>query len=119
MRPLAGEARTLEPGPNPIPFPALSDLGVTLTWVGGICAAAGIAVRVLALVYPPLAAFAVLAGFAGIGGAAVTVTGATCQYLADSPGIVLSAALVCAGVVVWWYWPAIRRSINRRLDGKS
>ena len=112
-------ARPPVPAPIPNPFADLAALGGTLVWVGGICAAAGIAVRVLALVYPPVAWLGGLAGFAGIGGGAVVVVGASCQWLAANPGIVLAIALACVVGVGWWYWPRIRRAIDRRLEGKS
>lgn len=108
-----------QPQPEPSPLPALADLGVTLTWVGGICAAGGIALRIVSLFYPPLAFLGAVAGFAGIGGAAVTVTGASCQYLADRPILVLAAALACVVAMGWWYWPGIRRALDRRLAGKG
>jgi hypothetical protein len=117
---LAGckEARCPTPVPDPSPFTTLADLGSTLVWVGGISAAAGIACRVLALFYPPLAFLGGIAGFAAIGGAAVTVTGASCQWLADNPLVVLLVAAACLGAVVWWYWPRIRHALDRRLHGK-
>lgn len=114
-----GEARPPGPEPEPSPFADLAALGSTLVWVGGISAAAGVAVRVIALFYPPLGWLAGLAGFAGIGGAAVTVTGAACSYLAANPGLVLAIALASLVAVGWWYWPRIRRALDRRLEGKA
>ncbi len=113
-----GEARPPGPEPEPSPFADLAALGSTLVWVGGISAAGGIALRVVALFYPPLGWLAGLAGFAGIGGAAVTVTGAACAYLAANPGLVLAIALASLAAVGWWYWPRIRRALDRRLEGK-
>jgi hypothetical protein len=113
------EARPPGPEPEPSPFADLAALGSTLVWVGGICAAGGIALRVIALFYPPLGWLAGLAGFAGIGGAAVTVTGAACAYLAANPGLVLAIALASLVAVGWWYWPRIRRALDRRLEGKA
>jgi hypothetical protein len=114
-----GEARPPAPVPEPGPFADLASLGSTLVWVGGISAAGGIALRVVALFYPPLGWLAGIAGFAGIGGAAVTVTGAACSYLAANPGLVLAIALASLVAVAWWYWPRIRRALDRRLDGKA
>ena len=114
-----GEARS--PGTPPTPAPWWSDLaalGATLTWAGGISAAAGIALRVIGFFYPPLAPLAGLGAIAATGGAAVLVTGAACQWLASHPVIVLLVAACCVGAVVWWHWPAIRRAIDRRLAGK-
>jgi hypothetical protein len=113
-----GEARPPAPVPEPSPFGDIAALGSTLVWVGGISAAGGIALRVIALFYPPLGWLAGLAGFAGIGGAAVTVTGAACSWLASNPGLVLAIALASLAAVGWWYWPRIRRALDRRLDGK-
>jgi hypothetical protein len=113
-----GEARSPgPPPPAPGPFDDLAKLGTTLIWVGGISAAAGIAVRVVSLVYPPLAWLGGLAGFAGIGGAAVTVTGAACSWLAANPGVVLAVALASLAAVGWWYWPHLRRALDQRLAG--
>jgi hypothetical protein len=116
-----GEARPPAPVPvpEPSPFDDLAALGTTLVWVGGISAACGIAVRVVAFVYPPLRLLAGLAGFAGIGGAAVTVTGAACSWLAANPLVVLAIAVACVAAMGWWYWPRIRRALDRRLDGKA
>ncbi len=119
LLPGCGEARPPAPTPTPGPFDDLAALGSTLVWVGGISAAGGIALRVIALVYPPLGWLAGFAGFAGIGGAAVTVTGAACSYLAANPGLVLAIALASLVAVGWWYWPRIRRALDRRLDGKA
>jgi hypothetical protein len=113
-----GEARPPVPAPEPGPFADLAALGSTLVWVGGVSAACGIAVRVIALFYPPLGWLAGLAGFAGIGGAAVTVTGAACSYLAANTGLVLAIALASLVAVGWWYWPRIRRALDRRLEGR-
>jgi hypothetical protein len=107
------------PDPAPGPFADLAALGSTLVWVGGISAAGGVAIRVIAIFYPPLGWIAGLAGFAGIGGAAVTVTGAACSYLAANPGLVLAVALASLAAVGWWYWPRIRRALDRRMDGKA
>jgi hypothetical protein len=114
-----GEARSPDPAPTPGPLGDLAALGSTLVWTGGICAAGGIALRVIALFYPPLAGLAGLASFAALGGGAVTVTGAACSWLADNPLVVLLVAAACVGAVVWWYWPRIRRALDRRLDGKA
>ena len=113
-----GEARQPDPAPPPSPFADLAKLGTTLVWVGGISAAGGIALRVIALFYPPLGWLAGLAGFAGIGGIAITVTGAACSWLAANPIVVLLVALACVGAMGWWYWPRIRRALDRRLVGK-
>jgi hypothetical protein len=115
-----GEARCpVTPSPAPGPFDDLAALGTTLVWVGGISAAGGVALRVLAFVYPSLGFLAGLAGFAGLGGAAVTVTGAACSYLAANPLLVLAIALACLAGLSWWYWPRIRRALDRRLGGKT
>jgi hypothetical protein len=116
LLPGCGEARTpVTPSPAPGPFDDLANLGTTLVWVGGISAAGGIALRVLAFAYPSLGFLAGLAGFAGLGGAAVTVTGAACSYLAANPLLVLAIALACLAGLAWWYWPRIRRALERRL----
>lgn len=107
--------------PQPAPGPAdgftatLGRLGSTLTWVGGISAAAGLALRVVSVFYPPLAAVAGVFGFIAIGGASVTATGVSAQWLAGNPWLLLLATAASCGAVVWWYWPALRRALNRRL----
>lgn len=113
-----GEARTPGPEQTVSPFATLGQLGLTLTWVGGICAAAGIALRVIALVYPPLAGLGAIFGFLAIGGASVTATGASIQWLADNPIVMVAAILASTGAVVFWYWPRLRRAWDRRMDGK-
>ena len=114
-----GEARPPAPVPEPSPFADLADLGSTLVWVGGISAACGLALRVLSFVYPSLGWLAGFAGFAGIGGSAVTVIGAACSWLAANPLVVLAIVLAVLVAVGWWYWPRIRRALDRRLDGKA
>jgi hypothetical protein len=112
-----GEARSLDPNPSPAPWwTTLATLGATLTWAGGISAAAGIALRVLGLFYLPLAPLAGLGTLAATGGAAVLVTGAACQWLADNPLVVLLVGAGCVGAVMWWHWPDIRRAISNRLE---
>jgi hypothetical protein len=108
-----------QPGPGPEFTAALGHLGAVLTWVGGISAAAGIALRVVAFFYPPLAAVAGIFGFLAIGGASITATGVSAQWLADNPWLLLLATAASCGAVVWWYWPGIRRALDRRLAGKG
>jgi len=96
----------------------LGSVGATLVWIGGISAAAGVALRVIAVFYPPLAPLAAVFGFAAIGGLAVTATGSSLQWLADNPWLMVLAVAASLGSVVWWYWPRIRRALDRRLDGK-
>jgi hypothetical protein len=113
-----GEARPPEPEQTVSPFATLGQLGLTLTWVGGICTAAGIALRIIALVYPPLAGLGAVFGFLAIGGASVTATGCSIQWLADNPIVMVSAIVASTGAVVYWYWPRLRRAWDRRMDGK-
>jgi len=112
-----GEARCPAPEPSGV-GETLGQLGITLTWVGGICAAAGVALRLISLVYAPLAAFGAFFGFLAIGGAGVTATGSSIQWLGDNPIVMVATILVSLGAVVWWYWPRIRRALDRRLVGK-
>jgi hypothetical protein len=111
-----GEART--PAEPVSPIATIGQLGLTLTWVGGICAAAGIALRIIALVYPPLAGLGAVFGFLAIGGASVTATGCSIQWLADNPVVMVAAIVVSTGAVVYWYWPRLHRAWDRRMDGK-
>jgi hypothetical protein len=117
-----GDARSPQQSGDDLPpgvVATLGSLGATLTWAGGICAAAGIALRIVALFYPPLAGLGVLFGFLGIAGLSVTATGAAFQWLASYPWIMGLAVAASIGAVGWWYWPRIRRVLDRRLDGKA
>ncbi len=96
----------------------LGSVGATLVWTGGISAAAGIALRVISLLYPPLAPLGAIFGFAGIGGIAVVCVGSSLQWLSDNPIVMVVAILASIGAVAWWYWPRIHRALDRRLDGK-
>jgi hypothetical protein len=96
----------------------LGSLGATLVWAGGISAAAGIALRLISLVYPPLAGFGAFFGLLGVGGFGIIAVGSSIQWLSDNPIVMVAAILVSIGAVVWWYWPRIRRALDRRLVGK-
>ena len=96
----------------------LGSLGATLVWAGGISAAAGIALRLISLVYPPLAGFGSFFGLLGVGGFGIIAVGSSIQWLSDNPIVMVAAILVSIGAVVWWYWPRIRRALDRRLVGK-
>ena len=96
----------------------LGSVGAWLVWSGGISTAAGLAFRVIALLYAPLAPFGALFGFLGLGGACVVGVGSSLQWLSDNPLVMVLACAACVGVVVWWYWPRLRRALDRRLEGK-
>lgn len=96
----------------------LNDIGSTLAWAGGIAAAAGVALSIVSLIYPPLAPFAAIFRFAAVGGVGITGTGAATIWLADNLWTLALAVAACVGGVVWWYWPVLARLWNRRLNGK-
>lgn len=113
-----GTERPLTPAPDDSAGAALRSVGGTLVWCGGISAAIGVALRLVSLVYPPLAGLGVFFGFLAIGGIGVTATGSSLQWLSDNPVVMVAAIVASLGSVVWWYWPRIRRALDRRLDGK-
>jgi len=111
-----GEARPpINQGPAVI---TLGSLGAALVWAGGISAAAGIALRLISLVYPPLAECGAFFGLLGVGGFGIIAVGSSIQWLSDNPFVMVAAILVSIGAVVWWYWPRIHRALDRRLVGK-
>ena len=112
-----GEARQPDPSPSTV-ADTVGQLGVTLTWVGGICSAAGVALRLISFFYPPIAGLGAFFGFLAIGGAGVTATGAYIQWLADNPWVMVAGIVASLGAVGWWYWPVIKRALDRRLAGK-
>jgi hypothetical protein len=106
--------------PQPVGVSAtLSDIGNTLAWAGGIGAAAGVALSLVALFVPALAPFAALFRFAAIGGAGVTGTGAAAIWLSDNLWLLVLAVAASLGAVLWWYWPAIRRAWLARMDAAA
>ncbi len=94
----------------------LQSLGRFLVWTGGISAAAGAAIRILALVYPAAAPLAGLATLAAVGGSSVLACGSSIQWLADRPYIMVACIVASLGVAAWWHWPDLRRVLARRLD---
>ena len=105
-----GDTRPQQPGGETAPGVAatLNNLGAALTWAGGICAAGGIALSLVALVWPPLATVAALLRFAAVGGSGVLATGCAIQFLAN-PWVLGLAVASCAGVVGWLHRDDIRR----------
>jgi len=93
----------------------LSDIGNTLAWAGGIGAAAGVALSLVAFFVPALAPFAAIFRFAAIGGAGVTGTGAAAIWLSDNLWTLALGVAASIGGVLWWYWPGIRRAVAARL----
>jgi hypothetical protein len=96
----------------------LGQLGSTLIWWGGIGTAAGVALWLVSLAWPPLGAIGAVFRFAAIGGAGVTATGASIAWLADNPVVMVAGIVASLGAVVWWYYPRWQRVLSRRLDGK-
>ena len=112
------EARSPDPA-QPVGVAAtLGQLGSALAWAGGIAAAAGVALSLVSLIYPPLAPFAALFRFAAVGGVGIGGTGAATIWLADNLCTLALAVAACVGGVVWWYWPVLARLWRRRLEGK-
>jgi hypothetical protein len=110
------EVRPPTPEPGPVGIAAtFNDIGNTLAWTGGISAAAGVAVWLISLAYPPLAPFAAIFRFAAIGGAGVTGTGAAAIWLSDNLWTLALGVVASLGAVLWWYWPAVRRALDARL----
>jgi hypothetical protein len=113
-----GDPRPLPNAPAGNAGAALGQLGTTLTWVGGISAAAGIAGGILSLAFPALILLRPIFGVLGWAGSAVTATGTSVLWLSDHPWIMVVAVGASLGVVVWWYYPRIRRALDRRLGNK-
>jgi hypothetical protein len=110
-------ARSPDPAP-PVGIAAtLNQLGNTLAWAGGIGAAAGVALSLVAIFVPALAPFAAIFRFAAVGGAGVTGTGAAAIWLSDNLWTLGLGVAASVGAVVWWYWPVLVRLWRRRLDG--
>lgn len=113
-----GTERPLTDAPAGAAGATLGQLGLALTWAGGISTAAGVALRLISLVYPPLAPLGAIFGFLAIGGIGVTATGASIQWLADNPWVMVAGIVASLGAVAWWYYPRWKRVLSRRLDGK-
>jgi uncharacterized protein YceK len=110
------EVRPPTPEPGPVGIAAtFIDIGSTLAWAGAIGAAAGVALSLVAFLYPPLAPFAAIFRFAAIGGAGVTGTGAAAIWLSDNLWTLALGVVASLGAVLWWYWPAVRRALDARL----
>lgn len=109
------ESEARPPAPISEPATVFADIGATLAWTGGISAAAGLGLSLIALFYPPLQPFAVLFRIAGIGGAGVSVLGAAYLWVANHPWYILIAAGLVGVGVAWWCWPKLHRLIDRRL----
>lgn len=109
------EARPPAPAPAPGPLATLASLGASLTWAGGICAAGGVALSLVALFWPPLGLVAGLIRFASVGGAGVLATGVAVQWLAN-PWVLGLAVVAIVGVVGWLHRHDLRRLMLRRMD---
>jgi hypothetical protein len=111
-----GDSRPQQPGDDSDigVIATLGSLGVTLTWVGGICSAAGIGLSLVSLFYPPLASLALLFRFAAVGGAGVLVTGSSIQFLSSYPAIMVLAIIASGAVVVWYHWADVLRFLAHR-----
>jgi hypothetical protein len=109
------EARPPAPAPAPGPLATLASLGATLTWAGGICAAGGVALSLVALVWPPLGLVAGILRFAAVGGSGVLATGVAVQSLAN-PWVLGLAIVAIVGVVGWLHRNDVRRVLARRMD---
>ena len=96
----------------------LQQLGSLLVWTGGICAAGGVALRVISFFHPGFAAFSAIAGIAGIGGAAVLGVGSSIQWLSDNPIVMFLGVVASIGGCVYWYWPRLYRHLRTRLAAK-
>ena len=112
------EARPPAPAPAPGPLATLASLGAALTWAGGICAAGGVALSLVALVWPPLGFLAGLLRFASVGGAGVLATGVAVQWLAN-PWVLGLAVVAIVGVVGWLHRHDLRRLVRRCVDGHA
>jgi hypothetical protein len=112
------EARPPAPAPAPGPLATLASLGATLTWAGGICAAGGVALSLVALVWPPLGLVAGLLRFAAVGGSGVLATGVAVQSLAN-PWVLGLTVVAIVGVVGWLHRADLRRLMLRRLDSHA
>jgi hypothetical protein len=113
-----GRSPAVEPPPVGVAA-TLNQLGNTLAWAGGIGAAAGVALSLVALFVPALAPFAAIFRFAAIGGAGVTGTGAAAIWLSDNLWTLALGVLASVGGVLWWYWPALRRAVVARLQARD
>jgi hypothetical protein len=111
-----GDSRPQQPGDDSDigVIATLGSLGVTLTWVGGICSAAGIGLSLVSLFYPPLASLALLFRFAAVGGAGVLVTGSSIQFLSSYPAIMVLAIIASGAVVVWYHRADVLRFLAHR-----
>lgn len=114
-----GDPRPLPDAPAGVAGATLQSVGGTLVWIGGISAAIGVAFRLISLVYLPLAGLGSLFGFLALGGLGVTATGSSLQWLSDNPIVMVLVIVASVGSLVWWYWPSIRRRLDRRLAGKT
>ncbi len=110
------EVRPPAPEPGPVGIAAtFIDIGSTLAWAGAIGTAAGVALSLVSLIYPPLVPFAAIFRFAAIGGAGIAGTGAASIWLSDNLWTLALGVLASLGAVLWWYWPAVRRALDTRL----
>lgn len=113
-----GEARSPEPQPEPGPAAVLGHIGATLAWAGAISTAAGLALSVISLFYAPLKPFAVLFRWAGLGGAAISATGAAYLWISQHYWWILALAAVVGLGIGWWFWPRIHRAVEKRLQAR-
>jgi hypothetical protein len=112
------EPRPLPPAGGGDGGSTLGTLGGSLVWAGGIGAAAGVALGIVSLVWPPLAPLAGLFRFAALGSVGVLAVGSSIQWLSDRPWLMVIGIVATVGALVWWYWPRLHRLIDRRLAEK-
>ncbi len=111
-----GEPRPLPPAGGPeTASDTLGNLGETLVWVGGIGTAAGVALSLVALFYPPLGFLAGFFRFFSLGSIGIISVGSSLQWLSDRPWLMVLGILATVGSLVWWYWPRIHRAFDKRL----
>lgn len=111
-----GDARPQRPGGDSPPgvVATLGQLGVALTWAGGIGAAVGVAGAIIALAYPPLAWLGILCRVAAPACAGILGVGASVQFLASHPWTMGLAIAGSLGAVVWYHWADVRRFLAHR-----
>lgn len=99
----------------------LRHLGIGVTWIGTISAITGIALRLLARVYAPLAGLAFVFTFIAIWGGAAAGVGSAVVLISD-PWVLGGTVAAIAGGVLFWHWPdvraawAARAALSRKVD---